>query len=231
VIDTSHQPLDGRIHAELIRSMIERGRPPVLGELWEALDTRPPELLQSLARLEANHGFVAHPGTLDAWVIHPFSTTPTLFWVENEVRGWWAPCILCALGVAELVDGPTRVSTKVGGETEPIEIRYDGTVEPSGLLAHFPIKVRDAWANVHRHCASTLVFRTGDEIDAWCERHGVARGEVVPVEQVADLAKAWYGGHLDPGWVKPSAAEAQAVFESVGLTSDHWHVPGGDERF
>ena len=57
------------------------------------------------------------------------------------------------------------------------------------------------------------------------------KGEVVPVEQVADLARAWYGAHLDPEWVKPSAAEAQAVFEGVGLTSDHWHVPGGDERF
>jgi len=215
----------------MIRSMIERGRPPVLGELWEALDTRPPELLQSLARLEMNHGFVPHPGTLDAWVIHPFSTTPTLFWVENHTRGWWAPCIWCALGVAELVDGPTRISTTVGGESDPIEIVYDGTVEPSGLLAHFPIRVRDAWTNVHRHCAATLVFRTEDEIDAWCERHGMTKGEVVPVEQVSDLARAWYGRHADPGWVKPTVAEAQAIFESVGLTSDHWHVPEGDERF
>ena len=211
--------------------MIDRGRPALLWEMAGELETSIPALLQSLRRLEANHGYVPPPGTVDPWVIHPFSTTPTLFYVFGSDRGWWAPCIWCAFGVAVLVGGEVRISTTLGGETEPCVIAFDGSVSPSGLVAHFPIKVADAWDNVHRHCASTLVFESEREIDEWCDRHGIQKGEIVPLQTVADLAKAWYGRHLDPEWVKPTAAEAQAVFATVGLTSEHWHLPGGDERF
>ena len=88
-----------------------------------------------------------------------------------------------------------------------------------------------AWENVHRFCASTLVFPDEGAIDAWCERHGVGRGEAVPLQQAAELARAWYGGHLDPEWRKPTAAEAQEIFASAGFVGEHWRIDGGDERF
>lgn len=212
--------------------MIERGRAPRLWEVVQALDSSVPAVLQSLTRLEANHGFVPHPGTVDPWVIHPFSTTPTPFYVSNSDRGWWAPCIWCAFGIGALVGGSVDVVTTFGGEGERCRIRFDGArVESGSAVAHFPIPVARAWDNVHRHCAETLVFESEDTIDAWCDRHGVAKGEVVPLQQVADLAVAWYGGHLDPNWRKATPTEAAAVFDSVGLTSEHWLVPRGSERF
>ena len=97
--DQSHQPLDSAVHRALLLTMIERGYAASIGELAESLGYSDALIRESLTRLESNHGVVTHPGTLDPWVIHPFSTTPTLFCVTNSERGWWAPCIWCALGI------------------------------------------------------------------------------------------------------------------------------------
>ncbi len=228
----AHQPVDSSVHRALLVGLVERGRCPTLDELAAQLGVSTHETGASLRRLEANHGLVLHPGTLEPWVVHPFSTTPTLFWVENGRRGWWAPCIWCALGIAVLVEGPVRISTRLAGEREPCEITHDqGRISPSGLLAHFPIPVARAWDNVHRHCSCTLVFDGRDQVRAWCERHGVPPGEILPVERVAELARVWYGAHLDPRWVKPTASQAAALLASVGLTGEHWRVPQSSERF
>jgi hypothetical protein len=228
----THQPIDSLLHRALLVSTIDRGHPASAGELAAGLGVSPDEVGASLRRLESNHGVVLHPGTLEPWVIHPFSMTPTLFWVENARRGWWGPCIWCAMGIATLVQGPVTIRTLLGGERDPVAITLNhGRVGPAGLVAHFPIAVARAWDNVHRHCASTLVFADRHEITPWCERHGVAMGEVVPLERVAALAEVWYGGHLSPQWTKATAQEAAAKFASVGLTGEHWRLPKHAGRF
>jgi hypothetical protein len=228
----SDSELDGAVHRALLVSFIERGRPDSVDELARALRSDVRRVADALTRLEASHGVVLHPGTVEPWLVHPFSSTPTLFFVESPDRGWWAPCIWCALGIAVLVRNPVGITTILGGETEACRIRYDGgAVEPPGLVAHFPVPVAQAWDNVHRHCALTLVFANGASIGPWCERHGVPAGEILALEQVARLARIWYGDHLAPDWRKPTASEARARLERAGLTSSHWHVPPGDERF
>lgn len=67
-----------------------------------------------------------------------------------------------------------------------------------------------------------LFFRSEEQVDDWCTRNGVGRGEVVPLAQVWRLAQAWYGVRLDPAYRGRTAEEVVAVFESVGLTSDFW---------
>jgi hypothetical protein len=58
-----------------------------------------------------------------------------------------------------------------------------------------------------------LLFRSEEEIDA-----------VVPVTQLQQLAEAWYGGRLDPGWRPRTRDESQALLESVGLTGGFWRL-------
>lgn len=200
--------------------------------LAEHLGVDQSDVERSLDRLEANHAVVLHPGTHSIWLVHPFSLTPTLFYVTQGDRGWWAPCIWCALGVCTLVGGDTTITTTLAGETEQITIdTRDDQVGESSLLAHFPIPAARAWENVHRHCACTLVFRLESDIDAWCASHGIARGEIIPLAQVADLAHVWYGDALRDDWTKPTISEARQRFESVGLTSEHWQLPVSEERF
>jgi hypothetical protein len=231
-MDTTHDPLDSRVHAALLRELLARNHAQSPDELAARLDAPRADIDDSLRRLEANHSLILHPGSLDVWMVHPASTTPTLFYVTDGEVGTWAPCIWCALGVAWLRGGELSIHTTLGAQTEQCVLRFcDGVLEPADLLAHLPVPVANAWDNVHKHCALTLVFRDEAAIDRWCAEHDTPRGEVLTLEALSDFARTWYGRHLDEDWRKPTAQEAAALFTDAGLTSAHWHVPGGDERF
>ena len=67
-----------------------------------------------------------------------------------------------------------------------------------------------------------LLFRSEEGIDRWAEAKGLTRGESLSLELIWDLSKLWYGGRLDPNYRGRSAAEAEAIFQRVGLTSPFW---------
>jgi len=46
----------------------------------------------------------------------------------------------------------------------------------------------------------------------------------VPIEQTWQLAKAWYAGRLEHGWMPRTARESEEVFASVGLTDSFWRL-------
>jgi hypothetical protein len=66
------------------------------------------------------------------------------------------------------------------------------------------------------------LFRSEEEIDAWCARHGRERGAVVPLAQLTELARRWYGDRLDPAWRPRTREASQAVLDAVGLTGPFW---------
>ena len=220
------------VHQAMLTGLIADGAVPAPERLAERTGLDRDGVRRATEELEAAHALVLHPGTEEVWVIPPFALVPTAFWVANARRGWWASCIWCALGVCALVDGPARIHTRLGGESEEvvIEVSAEG-LRPAGLVAHFPVPVARAWDNVHRFCGSTLVFRDREQVAAWCARHGHARGDVQPLDVVDRLARAWYGGHLAPDWTKWTAAQAAAIFEACGLGGPTWSLPPSDDRF
>lgn len=224
-----HAPLDSRVHSAVLTTIVARGHAPGLAEIAAALGEGTASIAESLRRIEANHGLVLHPGSVDVWIAHPFSLSPTAVWVASGARGWWSPCLWCATGVVALAAPDATLRVRLGGEAEDLSIRFSGgRPVDDGLVVHFPVPPRDAWANF---CALVLPFRSEAEVDAWCARHALAKGAVVPLSQVADLGRAWYGRHLDVTWVKWSVPEAREIFESVGLTGPFWRLPGADGRF
>ena len=56
----------------------------------------------------------------------------------------------------------------------------------------------------------------------WCAANGLPRGEVLALERVWELSRRWYGDRLSPEFHGRSAAEAEAVFRELGLTSPFW---------
>jgi hypothetical protein len=229
-----HTPLDGHVHHALLTAIIAIGRAPEATDLAATLGVSPAELHASLKRLDANHGVVLHPGTTRVWIVHPFALSPTLNWVAGRGRGWWAPCLWCALGVALLVGEDVEITTRLGAERDELHLHVrDGQLAERGLLVHFAMPPRAAWDNVHHFCASLLPFRGGRELRDWSARHGIGPGMPVPLETLLDLSRHWYGGHLRADWKKHSVAEAQAIFERVGLTGDFWRLASeaGGERF
>lgn len=217
---------DSRTHHLVIASIVEHGSAPDVVNLARKLGVTEDEARSSLDRLSEGHGLVLHPGTHEIWAAHPFSLVPTATWVENERRGWWAPCVWCGLGLAELVGPKARIHTRVGGEAETLVLERDENgVSPSGLFVHFPVTVARAWDNVHRFCGCVQVFRGEDEATAWCERHGIASGDLRPLDQVDRLARRWYGGYLAEDWVKWTVDEARDIFREIGLDGPTWDLP------
>lgn len=69
-----------------------------------------------------------------------------------------------------------------------------------------------------------LIFRSEDHLDRWNETHGRDRGGSMSVDQQWALAKAWYPDRVKPDWERRSPAEAQALFDEIGLTGDFWRL-------
>jgi hypothetical protein len=227
----AHLPIDSAVHHAVLSTIIADGAAPTVDELAARLGADAATIAGSLDRLAANHGLVLHPGTHDIWIAHPFSLSPTAVWVEAGARGWWAPCLWCALGVATLIEADVTIHVRAGGEATPLPVHVvDGAVVERDLVVHFPMPPSRAWDNVVHFCSMLLPFPDVAALDAWCARHRTPRGEALPIEKVWDLAKKWYGSHLTPDWVKHTVSEARVIFMDIGLTGPFWDL-FGSKRF
>lgn len=224
--------MDGRVHHQVLSSFVRRGYAPTLDEIAAALATSCEAVEVSLRRLQQEHGLVLLPGSGEIWLAHPFSASPTAVWVSVNSRGWWAPCMWCASGIVALTAPTATICARYAGEHEELRIELrNGASLAQDVVVHFAIPPRDAWSNVSHWCSTVLPFRRAEDVDAWSERHRLPRGVVVPWPQVLALGQAWYGRHLDENWRKWSVAEAQAIFDRVGLLGDFWRLPVSDEPF
>jgi alkylmercury lyase-like protein/DinB family protein len=222
----------GRVHAAVLGGIVENGRAPSLAAIATRVGVHPTEVEAALRRLHDGHGLLLHPGSAEVWIAHPFALSPSAAWVASERGGWWAPCSWCAMGIVALAAPSATIHLRLGGEAEAVAIRVrDGRLVDDDLVVHFALPPRDAWSNVVHWCATVLPFRSEAEVDDWCARHALPRGAVVPIARVLELGRAWYGRHLDEDWKKWSLAEAQAIFERVGLAGRFWSLPSGDRPF
>jgi hypothetical protein len=222
-----------RLHYELMHGLIESGACPSNPELADRLGLSLSGVEDLLRQLSEIHGVVLHPHVCKPWIIHPFSLTPTINWIESERGSWWAPCVWCALGVATLVGGEVHIHSRIAAESEAlvIPVRDGELLGRHELFVHFAIPPAQAWDNVHEHCSMVLPFRSVDEVHDWCNRHRLPLGQPVPLHQVAHLARSWYGSHAKPDWHKWTMAEAQEIFHAAGLCSDFWNLGIKDGRF
>lgn len=69
-----------------------------------------------------------------------------------------------------------------------------------------------------------LLFRSDGHIDRWCAARGLTQGGTMTPEQCWRLADAWYRNRMEPSYERRTAAEAQAVFATIGLTGPFWEL-------
>ncbi|WP_394837763.1 alkylmercury lyase family protein [Pendulispora rubella] len=224
--------MESLVHHLVIDSFVRRGHPPTVDEMAAALNIPRERAAEALRRLHDGHGLVLHPGSLEVWLAHPFSASPTAVWVAaDDARGWWAPCMWCAFGITVLTAPNATIHVRLGGENEPADIRLRDGAVVSDHVVHFALPPRDAWANVVHFCSTVLPFRSADDVARWCERHRLPQGAIVSAERTLDLARAWYGHHLDRDWRKWTLHEAQGIFEGAGLTGEFFRLPVTDGTF
>ena len=69
-----------------------------------------------------------------------------------------------------------------------------------------------------------LAFRSEAHVERWCRSRRIEKGGVLSLDQVSELARVWYADKLSPEWRRRTPAEAQALFEEIGLTGDFWRL-------
>ncbi|MGN6361636.1 MAG: hypothetical protein ACTHNK_14720 [Thermomicrobiales bacterium] len=69
-----------------------------------------------------------------------------------------------------------------------------------------------------------LLFRSEEDVAAWCVATGEPHGESLPLDQVWELSRAWYGDRMDPDFRGRTTDEVMKIFANVGLTSAFWHA-------
>ena len=212
--------------------MVDEGRAPKIAELCDVFQVTAQTMIEALQALQDYHGVVLHPASSEVWVIHPFSTAPTNFWIEADDGGWWGNCAWCSLGAAALLDRDLTITTTLGGESQQLVIEVaNGQINNENLFIHFPVPMVKAWDNVAYSCSTMLMFESEADIDDWCERHAVPRGDVQDIANIWEFSKVWYGNHLNPAWEKWSVDEASEIFRRFNLGGPIWELPSGDGRF
>ena len=229
---TNSPSLNSTLHYEIVKHIVEKGYAPKVKELVDLLRISEEDTITALKNLQEYHGVVLHPKSHEVWVIHPFSLAPTNFLVSSASGEWWGNCAWCSLGVAALLNQDVTIRTTIGanGHQVSIHIRDGKIVEPDYYI-HFPIPMQNAWDNVIYTCSTMLLFENEHQIDTWCRRHNIPKGDVQPIQQIWEFSKTWYGNHLNPDWKKWTAEEAAQIFEKFGLVSETWKIPVSDTRF
>ncbi len=65
-----------------------------------------------------------------------------------------------------------------------------------------------------------LLFRSEEHVERWLA--GRDRGATISARALCDLAHAWWGDRLDPGWQPHSREQNQAILDGLGLTGVFW---------
>jgi hypothetical protein len=78
------------------------------------------------------------------------------------------------------------------------------------------------WDDVVHTCAHQRIFcRTGC-VERWLVSKSNERGYIMDLAALWRLARGWYRGRLDRGYVRREPAEATAYFRDVGLEGAFW---------
>ncbi|HEX5043632.1 MAG TPA: organomercurial lyase [Candidatus Polarisedimenticolaceae bacterium] len=212
------------LRLRVYREFVERGAPPSTDALATSLDLTPGEVeagLRELAR--ARHLVLDAAGHIV--MAHPFAAVPMGFSVMGRNTLWWGGCIWDAFALPALLpgEGEVLVATRCPACAAPHAWNVGRDAPPQGAqVAHFLVPAARMWDDVVHTCRNQRAFCSTACVDRWLAQTGQARGYVTDLATVWRLARHWYDGRLEPGYVRREPAEAAAYLRSVGLSGPFW---------
>ncbi len=69
-----------------------------------------------------------------------------------------------------------------------------------------------------------LLFRSEEHVDRWCRARRLPKRPLVSLEQLWQLATAWYSSRLTPEARRPMGDEIRTIFDGLGLTEPFWRI-------
>lgn len=158
---------------------------------------------------------------------HPFASVNLGFSVMTETTLYWGGCAWDAFAIPHLVPGasPALVATRCPacGTAHAWSVSKDAPPE-GDQVAHFLVPVERMWADVVHTCGHQQLFCSRTCVEAWLERTGHEPGSVMDLATLWRLARGWYAGRMEPGYVRREPAEAAEYFRSVGLSGSFWGI-------
>ena len=67
-----------------------------------------------------------------------------------------------------------------------------------------------------------LLFRSEENINAWCQQQQMPLGQILSLEQVWQLSRCWYADRLSPDFAGRSVEQVETIFQKVGLSGSFW---------
>lgn len=205
-------------------SLATTGRPPETEALCTLLGAGPEDIATGLRQLAA-----ARHLALDAdgriVLAHPFSTVDLGFSVKGTRTLWWGGCVWDSFAIPHLVpDEPeVLVATTCQGCGRAHAWVVGRDAPPAGeQVAHFLTPAIRLWDDVVFACANQRVFCDDGCLDAWLAREHRERGYATDLATVWRLARGWYAGRLDRGYVRREPSAAHAYLREAGLTGSFW---------
>ena len=215
---------DENVRLSVYRCLARTGAAPTLGRLADEAGADEAEICAALARLAAARHLVLGPdGSI--LMAHPFATIPLGFVVMGSATLWWGGCAWDSFALPHLLhDEPEiLVATRCPGCGRALAWVVDRDAPPSGdEVAHFLTPVSHMWDDVVHTCGNQRLFCDGDCVDGWLARTGNPKGYVMDLATLWRLARGWYEGRLEPGYVRREPAEAASYFRDVGLKGSFW---------
>lgn len=209
----------------MYRHLATTGRVPTKGDLAAGLGVEATEVAAGLQRLHEQRHVVLRDG--EVVMAHPFATIPLGFSVMGRETLWWGGCAWDSFALPHLLpdEHEVLVATTCPACRSALAWVVGDAAPPSGPeVAHFLVPVARMWDDVVHTCGNQRLFCSEACVEDWLAVTGHERGTVLDLGTLWRLARQWYDGRLDRGYVRREPAEARAYFAEAGLDGPFWEA-------
>lgn len=206
------------------RQLAGTGRAPSVADLAARLDMAEAEVRSGLRQLAAERHLVLGPDD-EVVLAHPFSAVPLGFSVMGRETLWWGGCCWDSFAIPHLLaeEDDVLVATRCPGCDRPGAWVVTSAAPPvDDWVAHFLVPVPRMWDDVVHTCTHQRLFCSERCVDAWCAANDERRGYVMDLGTLWRLARHWYDGRLERGYVRREPAQAVEHLRGVGLVDPFW---------
>jgi hypothetical protein len=218
------QDFDETVRLAIYSDYAASGRAPGEAELADRAGVTVRKVRDALLRLAADRHLVRDASGA-VIMAHPFASIPLGFAVMGSSTLWWGGCAWDSFAIPHLVPGEPEVlvSTRCPGCGRALAWVVGRDGPPAGdAVAHFLVPMAHVWDDVVTTCGNQRLFCSADCVDRWLASTDNEMGSTMDLAALWRLARHWYDGRLDPGYVRREPSQARAYFRDVGLSGPFW---------